>query len=231
MTDKHPHLKNAPIKEAMIQVQIEPAHSVDALKKIKNDLAELYPTLDSDVGANQQYGHKDRLWSKDRKTVLRCAPESLSMNQLPPYTNWDEFFNQYKQAWNIFTHRIKNMPIGPSVRFINQFSLPNENLSEMLCIGGHMHIADGMGINSIFTKFDVVIEGAIGAAIVTITPDSKVSEVSTNSVNVTFDIMVKLDNMIEYNDISTLEASLESLRIFKNNIFFDNILKAKEMFG
>lgn len=80
------------------------------------------------VNTSQQTGFIYR--TEDRTRAFQATLNGFTFNRLPPYTSWEEFRDEAKQLWEIYTEICKtNAVVRAGIRFINRLELPGSNLN------------------------------------------------------------------------------------------------------
>jgi uncharacterized protein (TIGR04255 family) len=137
------HLPNAPIKEALIDVHVEPrpgltvrelerqAKATDFGYYIKNPISEgtfgfkLTPDgRDSGVeSSTSQVGL--RLHSADEHYVLQWRLQGFTLSRLPPYEDWLSLRAEAQRLWPVYIQSLKPRQIKRvATRYINDLQLP-----------------------------------------------------------------------------------------------------------
>jgi uncharacterized protein (TIGR04255 family) len=112
------HYNNAPITEAVIDIQVENVEGRD-LKNVTifaDRLKEEFPTrlpvfqlqmgFQADaLGGGHQFSNDQqnlgwRLNSKSRPRVLQIRTNGFTYSHLPPYTTWEEFSAEASDLWS-----------------------------------------------------------------------------------------------------------------------------------
>jgi uncharacterized protein (TIGR04255 family) len=224
-------LRNAPITEALIDIQAKLSVTPVDLQRLVHRIATDYPvaaarpqfTFVLGIGINPpptpplQASGGFICQSPDGRNVVQLRPDGLSCHRLAPYTGWDDLYARALQLWATYADMFGAIAIRISVRNINQIRIPNEvRLEEYL----PHHPGAALERHSYLTSFYSRVttrnpNTKVDAAIVQSsqpTPDSSVSIV-------TLDVDVKRDDIT----LADLEESLRVLHDAKNAIFFDSV--------
>jgi len=138
LSEKYPHLKNAPIKEALIDIQVvlPTSFSIGDLKStfLSKVSEKGFPSVQ---GINQieiQGGKaQDNLFSssketllgyrfsnKDNTKVIQARSNGYTFSHLQPYSRWDDFLEEAKLFWQIYCELTKPEKLTRlATRFIN----------------------------------------------------------------------------------------------------------------
>jgi uncharacterized protein (TIGR04255 family) len=141
MTEKK-HLNNAPIKEALIDLQVALTD-----KKNTDDLISLYEQFSHDYPEKKtltkgEFGfHFDegqqatttmnqsvigyRFSSEEEKQVLQFRMDGFTFSRLDPYQNWDHMRDEALKLWKIYAESISPLMITRlATRYINVIEMP-----------------------------------------------------------------------------------------------------------
>lgn len=135
-----PHYPNAPITEAIIdlQVQLEPDVTVDALAAVNRGLEAKYPdrkqlkTAHGEMKFGKVVGSSAEMQdvgfafqSADGKQIHQTRLDGFTMNRLAPYEDWERFRTEARQRWDCYREIAKPTKIKRlAVRYINRLDLP-----------------------------------------------------------------------------------------------------------
>jgi uncharacterized protein (TIGR04255 family) len=141
-----PHLANAPIVEAVIELRLGPgvqgpAETRQALGEITKQLGDDYPkslklsklgfSLKIEDQAEDDYFKKSeefdgfRLLSADENYRVQVRPRAFSAHRMAPYTSWEDLKSRFDDAWKCYQAVMQPSSISRiGVRFINRFTLP-----------------------------------------------------------------------------------------------------------
>lgn len=245
MTDKR-HLNSAPIKEAIIDLQV-----VMPDKTNVEELASLYEQFESDYprkrevqkgefGFNFDEGQPTqttvnqsvigyRFDSVDEKQVVQFRNDGFTFSQLEPYHDWEQMRDEALKLWNIYVNSISpSMVTRLATRYVNVVKLPNGfNLDDYLTAPPAVPAGLNNEIGGFLTRIEMH-EPSIGArGMITQT----LEKLPKNQTSLVLDIDVFMFGRYELDDDKYLEC-LEQLRDYKNDIFFASLTeKAMELFS
>lgn len=136
------HLENAPIAEALLDIRVVLPQKVsaDELAGVQARFKAKYPTRQvrklwtgavefrpgEDPVAKAAEGPKGFLFSSaDGKEVVQAREDGFSFSRLHPYTNWEQFSESARSAWEAYTTVLKpRSVIRIALRYINRIPLP-----------------------------------------------------------------------------------------------------------
>lgn len=140
---EHKHLELAPIKEALIDIQIDlpKTTTADDLKllheKIKGDYPKLNPRREIEgqieikegipvSSTAQDLGIKGYIAvSGDGQKIAQFRLDGFTFNRLKPYKDWKEFRGEAFRLWELYSATITDCSVRRvGVRFINVLELP-----------------------------------------------------------------------------------------------------------
>lgn len=143
---KQQHLNNAPIIEALIDIQVEPKEglTIAAFQSTLGDMDFGYyvkgPITRNRVGfkwsgdgrkpetasSAEQLGL--RLHSTDEKYVAQCRVHGFTLSRLPPYLDWSALVDEAERMWNMYRSRLSPVRVKRvATRYINNLRLPLEH--------------------------------------------------------------------------------------------------------
>lgn len=148
---EYPHLRNAPIREAIIDIRVKPATNfyVSEFKALKGKFSENFPIMEERqaFSASINFGPgKPNLQeenneldaiifrSEDQNEVLQFKKQGFTLNKLKPYTTWKDIMGKAQEAWSYYVEA--SLPIAITriaARYINHILIPiDSNLEEYL---------------------------------------------------------------------------------------------------
>ena len=225
-----PHLPNAPITEAVIQVMATPTGPLQDLTQdgLKSEFGAY--TVQPQTGfihemeagsGGFQYQTKPwwngfRLTSADEKHVCQIRPTTVIFSRLKPYEGWASFSGEFRRFQRKFTEWIApNVYDRIGVRFISQIELGECSPSEFIEMPPEVLKSIGLSSVGFFDIDSYEIPGAPYKLTVTRTvepPQSKslprmlIVDIDTTTINAT--------------PLDLLESRLEEMRFIKNEVFF-----------
>jgi uncharacterized protein (TIGR04255 family) len=235
------NLLNAPIKEALIDIQFQPAASLEALDNFalkmsdeyvkKSDLWEAVIGFKSAGDATETHSHQSvigrRLESKDGSFVLQCRSSGFTLSRLNPYTNWEDMQSTFTKVWGIFCEGLDARQISRiAVRYINELKLPLplKDFDEYLTCSPQVPPESPQGISGFLSQ--VIIPDSLKECTSVITQAlEQPSQETYNSGSITIILDIDVYRMVSINitNINDINSCLEILRNQKNLMFFSHI--------
>jgi len=136
-------LKNPPIIEAILDIQVDISPNVDllTLENIHKEIKEKFPNKEisnkwegrieikqGEIPKASQDKTENGFWfkSKDAKSIFQARNDGFTFNSLGEYSNWKNFYSESKQLWDIYKQhtnprRIKRI----GLRYINSIQIPS----------------------------------------------------------------------------------------------------------
>ncbi len=144
----YPHLRNAPIKEALVDIQVHHKSEsiVSLLETVGDRIKDEFPkkknlrTLEIHItgGKGNQPTHEDsflglRFETEDGRKVVQARLDGFTFSMMPKYSHWKDLRGDAFRLWKIYADTTSPSSIKRvAVRFINilQLSIPlNEYLT------------------------------------------------------------------------------------------------------
>jgi uncharacterized protein (TIGR04255 family) len=237
------HLKNAPIKESVIDFRISPPNNnIDLLSSLTKDITSSYPLTDPIKNFTGSFGvvegkpfvkpPEDKIdgysvKSGDGKNIAQFKVNGFTFSRLAPYTQWEIVRDEAKILWELYSTKMKpELITRVAVRYINLliFNSPLE-LDEYFTESIKLPKSLPQEFYSFFQRI-VVPQEDLMANIIQTTQNLQ----DNNKLGIILDIDVyKLDE--SGIDRNKLWEIFERLRDFKNRIFFEIIQeKTAEMY-
>lgn len=240
-----PHLKNAPLMEAVLDIRaIVPQEGIaDKLQKLRDRLqgqfpnckkriiweAQLKPT-DENLDIDRKGGHDGYiLTSEDGLTVSQVHSGGLALSRLKPYTSWNALTTEARSLWSLYCDYVKPVTITRlSTRYINRLELPlpfNELRSWLLTVP---EIAPTLPqtLTSYLMRLVIPFDGEITAVVTQAIPPGPYSN---NTAPIVLDIDVhRVFDKPAPCDETAMWGLFEDIRDVKNRIFFETITRKTE---
>lgn len=156
MMQSYPHLTNAPIAEAVVEIRVRlprPAVEVD-FNAFRDRLKDPFPKAQSIrfVASHIQFGSDAklendvstgligvRLDDPEGRWVVQAKSDGLAVSRLPPYESWDSLVAKLRTLWPVYVEVFKpSNVLRLGVRYINRIPLPDTekvNLDKLLTAG------------------------------------------------------------------------------------------------
>jgi uncharacterized protein (TIGR04255 family) len=129
--------KRPPIAEAVVEIRIQNAISMDTVERVRDKLLEDYPLppqkvillnfeIREDAHTVQQQLQGYRLTAPDGARLVTLGPTLISASRLAPYEGWESFIKSARSCWETWKKLVgwqRIVRIG--VRYINRIDIPN----------------------------------------------------------------------------------------------------------
>jgi len=241
---KYDTLANPPIQQALIGVMVEPVQPFANLERIPPILSKKYPLCEpfhnksvfiniapeGDIKSQNIHGTQQgyNLFSENRKKQINVSTLNVVMLDAAKYKNGEHLIKQYREIWNAYIkytkpERLKRV----GLRYINHFFMTpteadkNLQIKPVINFEGKSKLLLAGLAGQYAVRSDLYRANGNLAISATPQPNGKLS--------ITFDIDV-FDQEIPYVDFASIEDTLNRLRDFKNQLFFDNITDARKRF-
>lgn len=238
-------LRKAPITEALIDIRVKLSPDMDMrqidsiYESIKNEYPKKQEQRISQVHVEQKPGEDIvksstkingyRYISSDGKRIVQGRLDGFTFSRLHPYITWEDLRSEAYRLWLLYGKVTSPyLMTRVALRYINNLNIPMpiRDFSEFLTAPPPVPEGLPQGVSSFLTRV-FIHEPAIGAnAIIT----QALEQVITNVVPIILDIDVF---KLQSEGIEEKEAwdTIEKLRHFKNQIFFNSITdKLKEIY-
>ena len=243
---RHRFLKNAPIREAIVDIKVSPPINANTLEPLFQSLKDDYPqqelmqqsTFGFEIGPNAMRTSRldaavqgCRLTSKDGKHIVQFRADGFTFSRLPPYQTWEAMREHAEPLWKEYREHSRAESIAKAaVRYINVMNLPLPvtDIKEFLCAPPSLPASLPQELAGFFSRVTVLNRDIDAAAFVTQALESSLE----NKLQVVLDIDVFKEpkDPWQASDSSTWDK-LEEMRNFKNRIFFESITeKTAELF-
>jgi uncharacterized protein (TIGR04255 family) len=169
--------------------------------------------------------------SANSQTVIRALHNGFSFHHLRPYPGWDAFREQADAAWNIYLRVFAPEKIGRvALRYLDRIELPLpfSDLKEYLRTYPELAPAIDIGLSSFLMR--LVLPNPEIPAVGRITQAIEPVQADRGIIPLVFDVDVSRAGEFPL-DEKLIRETLERLRDFKNQLFFESITeKAKGLF-
>jgi len=242
--EKHPHLKNAPINEAIVEIlfSLPEETSLEDVAKFEDVIKDSFPekrtltqvegkiesNIDNPIQVERQdYGFVYFSDDKVRSMQTRINGFSFSISR-QNYSTWDDFIKEARSYFDSFSSKVHvESTQRISLRYINQIDLPIPFESFTEFFHTRIEIASGLpqSLANLYVQLTLPNEELGALAIITQTVNNPTQE----TVPFIFDIDVQKYQDFS-NNVDEMWSTFNRLRDFKNEIFFKSITeKTKKM--
>lgn len=242
----HTPILNAPVKEAIFEVQVELPFVVtpEDLEKLCNEVKQDYPKKQSrkrfegliemkkegpstsetiDLGVDGFIS-----WSEDDTQVVQFRLDGYSFSRLKPYNRWEEHFPEVVKLWGLYSRAVFPIRIKRiAIRFINVIQVPRESELQDYFINFPKLPSDKSLLSNFFNRIEFSLSDKNITAVVT---QALTSSNDPMSKPIILDIEASQEINSQINENTVVEV-FQVLREVKNDIFKKSLTeKAGELF-
>ncbi len=242
---RYPHLKNAPITEALIDFRVVlPADAtLTHLRELGEKISATYPNVrdfykiqaeiiidrsqsaPSSTGAHEKIGY--RYTSEDGLNIFLPTVEGFTFSQLRPYETWESLKAKGLALWKEYHTLIRpELITRVALRYVNRLELPIRlrDFKDYLTAPPDVPPKLTQTLSSFLTRIVIPIE-KIGASAIITQKSDYVIEGNTQPVILDIDVF----KAGEFSgDGREAWKVTDMLRAEKNNIFFESITERME---
>jgi len=233
----YPLLKNAPIVEALLDIQVQLPKGTDlkALYTLFDKVKDEYPLAKkrftfsgtikfkaqeeqakSSVSNTQVDGYL--FYSENKTKIFQARLNGFTFNKHKPYQNWNALKKEAKQLWSLYKKTAEPITINRiALRYINKIPLrmpfkPSNYFKTL------PYLAKGLDydMNNLFSQISIMNNKINARANIT----EAIETLGDDNALFLFDIDVYQEG--DFND-AEMWKNFENLREFKNEIFFKSI--------
>lgn len=239
----YPHLRNAPVAEAVIEIRarlVKPAGELEFVA-FQERLKDRYPKaqqirffstelkFEADAPTRREISNGIvgvRLDDADGKWVVQGKSDGLTISRLTPYDSWNDLVGNLQALWPVYVDIFKpEAAVRLGVRYINAIPLPlgKHDLDAILTAGPRIPQDFVPELSEFMTR--LVLPMPDNETLVTIV--QALGAVAVGGVKrdgVILDIDAACEQSFEP-DWSPMWAKLEMLRDAKNKAFFSSLHK------
>jgi uncharacterized protein (TIGR04255 family) len=245
--NQRPHLTNAPITEAVLDIQVQlPANArLGHLEAMHRDIRDRYPNrrtrhrlevnikLEGEMPIATPPKEDGYLFqSRDGKRIVQARLDGFSFNQLKPYDTWEALRDEAKQLWARYVDIARPEIVKRiALRYINRMDLPLPftDFSDYVRIAPEIAPGIPQGVQNFFLRLEIPYpSGALAIVTETLQPPADPAQARTLPLILDIDVIRIEDSNAPFVDIW---EKFEELRKIKNDIFFSTIKpRAEELF-
>lgn len=243
------HLRNAPVREALIDIQFEPRVEVEAINRFAEGLISEFPgqhdMWEALVGFNVEGAQASantshavigkRMDTKVDPHILQCRTSGFTFSRLAPYIEWECLRDDAKRLWGAFASEVGPQTVKRvAVRYINEIKipLPIKDFGDYLVCPPKVPEPLPQGISGFLQR--VVIPDEESRCISVVNQLFEGPSLLSNgqqAISVVLDIDVFRQTDIESLKVDEIFVMLDALREQKNRMFFEHLTEAAvEMF-
>ena len=238
MTSTLLHFDKAPIREAIIAIQVHdlPDSIVDDLRRLPQEVKDTYP-ISTQMSLGQFVGeispqrttastHQKSLGlqfgSADSKQLFQARINGFSFHRLAPYESWKPFRDEAFRLWRLYRECVGPVKVvNYSVRYVNALIVPAPGrLEDYLRVYPQLPPEIPQELNNYYMRLELPINNqAQGDGTLTMTQTLLPSELGTSSI--------LLDNLFVYAALDVpddlLWARIDATQAVKNHIFLASL--------
>jgi uncharacterized protein (TIGR04255 family) len=226
--------------EAIIdfRVKAHPSFRSEAFASLQTQLSSRFPKMDEYRGLQATFGMIQGrgqppvvqdlglqgyvFKTSDEKTIAQFRVDGFTFNRLRPYTSWEELFPQALDLWYLYS-RVSGPEVITrlAVRYINRITLPAGAITfeTYLRAAPVIPLELPQSISSFLTRVTISDPQTVIAAHVTQALEANTPE---QHLIVILDIDAYKQSEFAIDD-PMIERTLQQLRDFKNQIFFNSL--------
>ena len=133
------HLRNAPLREALIDIQFDERLTVSAIDRFVASVSNQYPkrvdVFETVFGIHVDGSPSEvetsrsaigrRLEADNRPYVVQCRMTGFTVSRLSPYGMWDELRTEASELWDQFQAEVGRLEVNRiAVRYVNEINVP-----------------------------------------------------------------------------------------------------------
>ncbi|VAW80468.1 hypothetical protein MNBD_GAMMA14-337 [hydrothermal vent metagenome] len=231
------HLPHAPIKEALIDIQVAFPQkvTVEALNSRYAQIADRYPKHETlqrgEFGLHNEDGQPAtvtighavagyRYSSEDGCRVAQFRVDGFTFSQLEPYNTWEEMRDEAARLWEVYVDAVSPDPITRvGTRYINVLKLPlPAELKEFLTAPPSIPPGLNQELGSFLTRIEIRDPEIEALGFLT----QALEGVHDDYAPIVLDIDVFVAKQFDPRE-DEFWGYLDKLRDFKNTVFFKSI--------
>ncbi len=140
VTETYPHLDQAPISEAILDIGVEADAPLEATDAFAKRVAETYPEASpvftveaffsvnpgkSGVAGSQSAAIGKICWNPDKTRAVQARTNGFTMNHVKRYDSWKELRAEAVPRWDEYVDAIRpKKVVRLALRYINRIRLP-----------------------------------------------------------------------------------------------------------
>lgn len=148
---EYPHLSNAPIREAIIDIRVKHGSNFDVneFRSLEKEMSKDFPKMEERkaYSASINFGPEKANFqgenneldaiifrNEEKSEVLQFKKQGFTFNKLKPYTSWEDVIEKAKMAWEKYVQVSKPVAVTRiATRYINHILIPiSSNLEDYI---------------------------------------------------------------------------------------------------
>lgn len=237
------HLSNAPLREALIDIQFEPNIPIESIDHFVDALGAAVRTKSNIWGASfgvnmtangqplttrsESIAVGRRLELHQGPYVLQCRVNGFTLSRLSPYGEWNDLRTEAHRLWGVFSRELGAVLVNRiAVRYINElrFPVPLRDFGEYLVSPPGVPDELPQGLLGFLTRVIIPDEANNCMTIVTQALEGPPSEGPAGATaTVILDIDVFRAGTSDAPRSDEIWTALDTLRGQKNRVFFAHV--------
>ncbi len=230
----YPHLRKAPIREALIDIQVNPRSDLETneMKQFHDLISADYPKeqiqtqfhISLSLGQTRKTAHTEEPWgfryeSEDGRQVVQARRDGYTFSRLEKYETWANLRSEAVRLWKIYQEIARPDSVKRvAVRYINSFKI-EAPFKKYLQAPPISPPGLSVSIQEFLTRF-VVHNDALDASAIITQALKKLDMDGINPLILDIDVykVVALDP-----DDKQIWSIIDSFHDLKNDLFFNSI--------
>lgn len=250
MSEQNLKLRNAPIIEAVIDIDCDmpPTLDIKVLEEPARDqFRDTYPKfrprvfrehkveMKGDAPPEMSYRHGIQalqLLHEDEKQLVQIRRQGFSFNRLAPYSSLDDYLPEIERTWRLFLELASPVQVRViRLRYINRLLLPlisgQVELDDYLKIAPHLPDEDSLSFVGFLNQHTAMERETGNQVSIVLTSQAK----EQDDFPIIFDITAANAETAEPEDWALILTRIQSLRKLKNRVFLGTLTeKCLELF-
>jgi len=235
------HLPNAPITEALLDIQVElpPDITIESLRDVHDRIREQYPTRRERIDFQARFDPGARsvsmeavrntgffCRSADERQVMQARIDGFAFSRLPPYDRWEGLRDEAKKLWQVYSEVAQPLRITRlALRYINRLELPQRaRLEDYVTTFPKLSEAYPQDVSGLFMR--VVTDRGLDRVIISEALEEQSADQHRMPLILDIDAFRTVDMPIQAE--ANAWTVLEELRVLKNDVFFGSITARAE---
>jgi len=236
-------LTHAPIVEALLDLDCDlpPTLDFEALReRARQRLAERYPICRTKYSRQVEFPVApetpntlrvgDRIeaygfWQQDEQQLIQLRQQGFSFNRMKPYTTLDDYLAEIERTWGLFVELAEPVMLRTvRLRYLNRILLPLKSgrvkLDDYLHIGPRLP-AGKLALSGFLTRFSLLDPDTSFSAQLVLASEQWTEDELPLILDLAVTAAVSLP--VDAATWSTIRPTLDSLRVFKNDLFYRSL--------
>ncbi|AKT44061.1 TIGR04255 family protein [Chondromyces crocatus] len=243
MSSPHPHLRHAPIREALLDIRVElpPEVTVETLEELSNGILHDFPAIrpiqhiqyhlptDGEELEARMPGTSQTLgrihWNADQSRAVQIRVDGVTVNHVQSYEDWEALRQQAEGLWLEYSKIARPLKVVRcSLRYINKLALvAGRDLAKQLRTRPEVSPELPQTLEAYFMRLVVPFEDGRRAVITELTESPPEEGAPPHLI---LDIDVSTSRTFDpTSDADAIWTEFDRLREIKNDCFFSSLEK------